>query len=670
MKYFFLTFLFVVISVESFAGYKYVIYTDQASQAKAREIIAYFNNTPPLNQYEFDFTIVNQSRDFLDCKSSSLSERQIACNEDDVARAASRAGFDQAFIVTEAVRGGTGGGIPIMGTEADGQEWRNGVLVPAPVDNAPSIMLHEYMHTLGFGDEYSYTADEASEFCTRRVMGNYLNVAIIRPRSSYNGDEDARRRHSDEIPWYSSINSGTPIATNSLGTPSSYASQRGLFPSITCQNSSNNFRTWKPTIAENIMGPYGGPIGPMADLLDQAIISLGVQRKSTATSLAVATPPEQRATDTSVPPIRSVAISDNLLGSSLEIDTTQNIDPMVEVAPIETVTPIVEVTPILAVKPTAVISLGETGPLEVSEEINIEDLLAETLDSSEIETINSDSSEEELASTQEVQAEIQTHEASHTPTEVTPAPEQQASPDCRAKMNDFFEDPDNAELKEEYMKLQGKITLHRVAWTFLKQANSPTDTIENTIQEMIMRRDPELYQQFINSGTKTRNERLGFAISELKRASQELATEEEDQTYALQYSDVKMINLLVNAEELNGRTLDNGVMDFTSIISNSLKNRFDKKEQNLDKFKTIIDQLTAQKSEFESRLLTHLRSVKCDLIRNNDTCEVQSMTGAHLSQILENTENIIDFVYQDDFGRQSELKDIYQWRNYWLHVGR
>ena len=105
------------------------------------------------------------------------------------------------------------------------------------------------------------------------------------------------------------------------------------------------------------------------------------------------------------------------------------------------------------------------------------------------------------------------------------------------------------EMKEEYMKIQGKITLHRIAWTYLKLSSSATDTLEAKIQQLIARRDPALYQEFIENGTETRNRRLGFAISEMKNFSQQLATAPEDQAYALQYSDVKMMNLLVTAEE-------------------------------------------------------------------------------------------------------------------------
>lgn len=243
------------------------------------------------------------------------------------------------------------------------------------------------------------------------------------------------------------------------------------------------------------------------------------------------------------------------------------------------------------------------------------------------------------------------------------------SSSCKTQINNFFEDPENQELKEKYMKLQGKITLHRIAWTYLKKADAETDTIEGTIQELISKRDPVLYKEFIESRPETRNRRLGFAIKEMQLLSQELAANSpEDQAYALQYSDVKMINLLVQAEEDHGRSFANGVMDFTSIIKNSLKDSFDNKAANLAKFKSTIDRLIQEKNEFESKLVDFLKSVECSEIINSTTCAREEVTESSIEQILQSSRDIVDFVYLDDFEKTEELKNIYQWNTYWLHV--
>lgn len=241
---------------------------------------------------------------------------------------------------------------------------------------------------------------------------------------------------------------------------------------------------------------------------------------------------------------------------------------------------------------------------------------------------------------------------------------------CKSQIDNFFASEENKDLKEEYMKTQGKITLHRIAWTYLKLADSPTDSIEEEIKNLIIQRNPDLHKDFIETEFKTRNERLEHAIRQLQMESQRLAKEGEDvnQAYALQYSDIKMMNLLAEAEELNGRKFTDGVMDFTSIIDNSLRGKFDSKDKNIDKFEETIDQLTNKKNEFEEKLLEYLESVDCSEIRDNATCEVKQLDSTSISQILQVSRDIIDKVYLEDFGKKEELKNVYQWNNYWLHV--
>lgn len=240
--------------------------------------------------------------------------------------------------------------------------------------------------------------------------------------------------------------------------------------------------------------------------------------------------------------------------------------------------------------------------------------------------------------------------------------------ECKTKISDFFENAENAALKEEYMKIQGKITLHRVAWTLLKLSASETDTIEGRIQQLIARRDPALYREFVESGQPTKNKKLGFAIMEMKNFSQDLASTPEEQAYALQHSDIKMIDLLVKAEGIHGRKISSGVMDFTSIIKNELKGKFENKTQNLATFKETIDELNNDKSNFESKLTAYLKTVDCTEITNASTCEKEEITESILGRVLQSSEDIVDFVYDDKFNKEQELKDIYQWNNYWLQA--
>lgn len=619
-----LTILICLIQVAK-AEYKYVIYTDQQDQSIANEFVQEIKRTHPFNKFELDFDIVQVSSSFLDCKQGEDIKRLINCDQRAVARRQSREGYDQALIISDNTYGGAGGGIPIAGTrqkDSDGNLHRT----------LPTVMVHEYLHTLGFGDEYIYDAFEANKYCKNSTFKNYVNIALIKPRSrGYSNDSEARSRHSREIPWYSTINSSTPISQGSLGTPSSFSQEIGLYPLGTCQYASNGERTWRPSKEDNVMGTYGAPIGSLAPLVEDALSSLGVERREVPLEVRTETPTRGTSSE-----------AQGHVHSHDHSDSPEESERII--------LPDFDSPP----DSTSSISLGNS---ERSEDQN------------NPEISSNDSPETRQSSTASNPDEGEQSNVDLSSSGRAIATSNSASR-CQMQINKFFDDPANRKLKEEYMKIQGKITLHRIAWTYLKQMKSSTDSIEGFIQDLIVKRDPTLHKEFINSGAKSRNEKLSFAISEMRRVSQELVAEPKDQTYALQYSDVKMMNLLANAEELNGRGMKNGVMDFTSIINNSLKNKFGKKERNINIFKKIIDSLVAKKNEFESKLLTYLESVDCAEVANTTTCEVESLTNENLSNILQNSEDLIDYVYRDDFGKKQELKNIYQWQNYWLHVAK
>ena len=156
---------------------------------------------------------------------------------------------------------------------------------------------------------------------------------------------------------------------------------------------------------------------------------------------------------------------------------------------------------------------------------------------------------------------------------------------------------------------------------------------------------------------------------ELKDASQTLAGSGENEAYALQYSDVKMVDLLAEAERLNGRTAQEGVMDFLSIIKNSLKNRQENKAQNREVAEAKVNDLLGEKAQIEEDVADYLESVDCERNLTITTCEGERQTLS-LADALGGTQEVIDFVYQDQYGKQEELKSIYQWNTYWLRVSR
>lgn len=140
-------------------------------------------------------------------------------------------------------------------------------------------MVHEYLHTLGFKDEYVYAHGVADLYCHAHHSG--ANVVAIMPRSSYATDSTARSIHARQIPWMSYIVPSTLITSGSqLGTPDRFHEVTGLFKSDKCKNASKPISLWKPGHGPNIMTDVDEEIGPALEpIVRRLLIAQGAQIK-------------------------------------------------------------------------------------------------------------------------------------------------------------------------------------------------------------------------------------------------------------------------------------------------------------------------------------------------------------------------------------------------------
>jgi len=218
--------------------WKMVILTDEPGAKRAKEIVAAFGKEAPWALFKMDFEIVQKTSAELGCKEGATIKRLIEADRGLASREASNRGGDQAMIVCNLAYGGSGGDIPVVAANSE----------------AVPTAFHEFMHSLGFGDEYMYSEDEAKIYCKNENAVKDSNLAFIEPDPSYADDGAARHKHSHAIPWYGHIMATTPlINSNALGTPSSHQDQFGLFPSSTCKKRNPPFRLWKPGGRTSIM---------------------------------------------------------------------------------------------------------------------------------------------------------------------------------------------------------------------------------------------------------------------------------------------------------------------------------------------------------------------------------------------------------------------------------
>lgn len=248
------------------AKFRYVIYTDQPSGQKAQEVAHYFRNTIPFNEFDIEVVVKQASKEELGCESYPEARRLVSCNTEYIQRKAMNQSFDQAFIVSDKdYYGGGGGQVPVI-TSAQ----------KSPV----SMIAHEYMHLLGFCDEYEYSQQEAEYYCNSEYLAGIVNLVAIEPQTNgYSSDSQARSAHSGQIPWFGEIASSTPISAGTLGTPANHSEKIGLFKSVSCNKLTQKIHFWQPGGKKNIMYDLDAPIGPYENLLRKALISAGHKRR-------------------------------------------------------------------------------------------------------------------------------------------------------------------------------------------------------------------------------------------------------------------------------------------------------------------------------------------------------------------------------------------------------
>ncbi|MAZ49000.1 MAG: hypothetical protein CME65_10570 [Halobacteriovoraceae bacterium] len=237
---------------------------------------------------------------------------------------------------------------------------------------------------------------------------------------------------------------------------------------------------------------------------------------------------------------------------------------------------------------------------------------------------------------------------------------------CEELVATYFDQPDKKEQIDEYLKIQGKITLHRIALVGLTAHNGESD-ITQTLDQLIASRNSELHQEFTSSAREmTRNQRLLMIMGELHQVSQ---TQELDDKYKLKLEDLFTMEMLVKAEEQHGRSYSRGVMDFPSIIKNSVNPRLgDRKVATVQTIKNMLNQLTSELQRIEEEILP-LISSSCAQYLNQPYCiQREHRTPSGVSEIIGSSSPIIHDIFNRVSEDQEDFGEAFKWNSYWLHV--
>ncbi len=256
---------------------------------------------------------------------------------------------------------------------------------------------------------------------------------------------------------------------------------------------------------------------------------------------------------------------------------------------------------------------------------------------------------------------------------------------CMTSLNDFLKNKNfNEAAIQKFLNLQGRLTLHRLAWAHLNKAGAK-DKLENHILKLIKEKysneNQKIAKEFDNMNLKSRN----FLAKSLPHVMDVLYQQSEEQdlhtsAYKLHESDLKFLEMVAEYEEYKSDHYDHrqydtdsisqNITNFTTIINSSYQNSNHKLQNENDIPKNqdlLITEISKLEKELENMIKTFIfqscfgpKGMTCEDARN----EVESLFEKEMTTLLPGIIQSIRSTKDEDY-----LKDI-RFRKLWLKVAK
>ncbi len=427
-------------------------------------------------------------------------------------------------------------------------------------------------------------------------------------------------------------------------------------------------------------------------------------------SLAVPNPELPPVDSLAVPKADLTAIDTNKVNSGGMPETavqTLNLSSATEVIPSEKVTAPEEVV----TAPEEVVTAPEEVVTAPEEETTPEEVVQKAGMLDQQQTLEEQRKQKEAADAALAQKNEEEQEKVAAEQETKVAEDIPAQTDdklnaCLTAMQELFKSADiSQETIQEILKLQGQITLHRLAWANLRLASDDgkaVTSLEGTIDKLLAEQNsvpsenatPEEIEKAaaLKYFKEAPLSRKGLArvlpyMSDILNA--QVNEEEGKEAYLIGHADLKMLSLLSELEEEGNKGLlladhskDESVLNFTKIINSSYRTAFagagndaakikKTKEANVKLLKNKLKSLTTSLNEQLSKI--EAPAVCRDLVAGKEcpTEESNQLTLDKMLSLSENSDEILDVIYQGISSKSKE--DRYKGLRYndertWLRV--
>ena len=252
-RIFLLCWAFMLIFPNQVFAYTLLILREPGTESYVNSFKNKVKEVEPFKYMDFEIKVIEGSREKLDCNvyiNIKNGHKILKCNDNYILDQVSKYNADHALVISDKKESiaSAGGTIARVTTSM------------LNIKNNLSVVIHELLHLMGFGDEYPFPDNKLNRLkCTwykRRQMSEHNLIYL--DQESYTSDEEVRQKISDKVPWLEQIPPETPIThinkdgKRVLGSPpNSPPGTVGLFEADTC--AVYGIKLWKPVRGNTIM---------------------------------------------------------------------------------------------------------------------------------------------------------------------------------------------------------------------------------------------------------------------------------------------------------------------------------------------------------------------------------------------------------------------------------
>lgn len=245
------------------------------------------------------------------------------------------------------------------------------------------------------------------------------------------------------------------------------------------------------------------------------------------------------------------------------------------------------------------------------------------------------------------------------------------SQECESALKSLFSEEVTQEEAGEFLQLQGDITLHRLAWTYLKAQKNDADenlqSVERTILELLNDKYTNTNADFIKAreafeAQPSSRSTLADIAPYLKEAlSHEY--QEKDANFKLNASDLKLLSAIAKNErsaavdgKYDHRLLDSGspqgILNFMKVINSSYKISPNADEQDLQ-IEMKLTGLENVMANMQSKLSKFLNEIKMPTLCSEKDCT----PGIELDDFFNQNEDVQN-IFWESLAEKLESDDI------------